>query len=112
VKFMITFNHIEGAWDRLSPEDRERHASWLRDFMAELESEKESRLVFLGPAKDAKTVRMHEDGTVDVSDGPYLEAREQPGGYYIIEADSMGEAVEWAKKGRFMVGSNQVRQIL
>ena len=31
---------------------------------------------------------------------------------YIIEAESMEEAVVWAEKGRFMVGSNEIRQVL
>ncbi len=25
LQFMITFNHVEGVWERLSPEDREAH---------------------------------------------------------------------------------------
>ena len=29
LQFMITFNHVEGAWERLSPEDREAHGKWL-----------------------------------------------------------------------------------
>ena len=33
-----------------------------------------------------------------VEDGPYSETREQLGGYYVIEADSIDAAVEWARK--------------
>lgn len=80
--------------------------------MAELEREKQARLVFLAPPQKAATVRMLDDGRVEVTNGPYRESNEQPGGYYIIEAESMEEAVEWARKGRFMTGSNEVRQIL
>jgi hypothetical protein len=54
---------------------------------------------------------MHDDRRIEVTDGPYRPSPEQPGGFYIIEADSMEEAVDWAKKGRFMVGSNEVREI-
>jgi hypothetical protein len=111
VKFMITFNHIDGVWDGLSAEQQEQHGKWLSAFVAELKAEKDASLVFLGFPEQRKTVRMAEAGTVDVHDGPYLEANEQIGGYYIIDADSMDEAVEWAKKGRFMTGSNEVRPI-
>ena len=112
MKYMITFNHIDGAWDQLSPAEREGHGTWLKEFMESLKAEKGSKLVFLNPATKPRTVRMHADGRVEVHEGPYIESSEQPGGFYIIEADSMEEAVEWAKKGRFMVGSNEVREIV
>jgi hypothetical protein len=112
VKYMITFNHVDGVWDALSAEQKEEHGKWLGQFAAALKTEKDTSLVFLGFPEQRKTVRMDEDGTVAVHDGPYLEANEQIGGYYIIDAESMDEAVEWAKKGRFMTGSNEVRPIL
>lgn len=117
MKFMITFNHIDGAWDRLTPEQQAEHGRALREFMRVLEKEKGSHLVFLHPWQSARTVRLHADGRLEVSDGPRTAVggadpgSEHPGGYYIIEADTVDEAVEWAKKGRFMVGSNEIRQI-
>jgi hypothetical protein len=108
LRYMITFNHIEGAWDGLSSQDRERHSGWLTDFMETLAREKESKLVFFA---NTKTVRMGTDGDIRVSDGPYHTGDEQPGGYYIIDAESMDEAIEWARKGRFMIGSNECREI-
>ena len=36
------------------------------------------------------------DGTV--TDGPFAEAKEQVGGYYLIDVPSIEEAVEWGKK--------------
>ena len=110
-RFMITFNHIDGEWPKLSPEQVEQHSIWLKQFMEALKREKQSELVFLQPYPAAKTVRMHSDGKMDVSDGPYHSSDEQVGGYHIIEAESMEEAVEWARKGRFVRGSNEVREI-
>jgi hypothetical protein len=46
-----------------------------------------------------------------MTSGPYSEHREYMGGAYVIEADSMDKAVEWARRGRFMVGANEVRQV-
>jgi len=112
MRFMITFNHLEGEWDRLSPSDREQHQKWLEHFAAELRAEKGAELVFLAPPETRKTVRRRRDGSVEVSDGPYLASTEQPGGYYLIDADDMEEALEWARRGRWMVGSSEVRQIL
>jgi hypothetical protein len=108
---MITFNHIEGVWDRLSSQEREAHGRWLEQFQADLLSEKDARLVFLAPSHLRKTVRKHENGGLEVEDGPAIPGPEQVGGYYIIEAESIDEAVEWAEKGRWLTGSNEVRQI-
>jgi hypothetical protein len=49
-----------------------------------------------GPAT-ATTVR---PGTTDrmVTDGPFAETKEQLGGYYLIEAADLDEALRWAKE--------------
>jgi len=111
MQFMITFNHVEGAWDELSEEDREAHGQWLGDFIAELAREKDSKMIFLSPPEQRRTVRKEPDGQMVVSEGPAIAGPEQVGGYYIIEADSIDDAVVWAEKGRWLVGSNEVRQI-
>jgi hypothetical protein len=51
----------------------------------------------LHPTWDAKTIGL-EDGELKVHDGPYAETREQLGGYYLIEAGSMDEAIKWASR--------------
>jgi hypothetical protein len=111
MQFMITFNHIDGVWDRLDEAERESHGKWLGRFVSELRAEKGSELVFLTPPENRKTVRKQESGKIEVLDGPAIGGPEQVGGYYIIEADTLDEAVEWARRGRWLVGSNEVRQI-
>jgi hypothetical protein len=44
-----------------------------------------------------------------VTDGPFTEAKEVIGGYWMIEAKSKAEAVEWAK--RCPAGENEVIEI-
>jgi hypothetical protein len=39
-----------------------------------------------------------------VVDGPFMESNEQVAGYWIIEAKSMAEAIEWAKQVPFETG--------
>ena len=38
------------------------------------------------------------DGAATVTDGPYAEAKEVVGGYWLIQARSKDEAVEWARR--------------
>lgn len=52
----------------------------------------------LGAASQAKSLRAQPNGTVLVTDGPFLEAKEHVGGFTIIEAADMEEALAWARK--------------
>jgi len=53
----------------------------------------------LAPASNAKSLRPQANGEVLVTDGPFLEAKEHVGGFSIIEAADMDEALVWARKG-------------
>ena len=46
----------------------------------------------------ATTLRYENGGDPVVRDGPFAETHEELGGYYLIHADSLDEAIEWAKK--------------
>jgi hypothetical protein len=51
----------------------------------------------LAPSSQAKTV--HLDGSKSmVLDGPYPETKEMFGGYYLIEADSIDDVVQYAER--------------
>jgi hypothetical protein len=39
------------------------------------------------------------DGDVSMTDGPYAEAKEQIGGFWVIEAADLDAALDWAKQG-------------
>ena len=51
----------------------------------------------LQPTTTATTVRVAANGTL-TSDRPFAETKEQLGGFYMIDADNLDEAVEWAAK--------------
>jgi len=53
----------------------------------------------ISPAANAKTVRKQSDGTVLVTDGPYLETKEHVGGFLILKAANLDEALAWGRKG-------------
>jgi hypothetical protein len=52
----------------------------------------------LESASRAKSLRKQSDGDVSVTDGPYLEAKEYVGGFWILECADMDEALAWARK--------------
>ncbi len=41
---------------------------------------------------------VYRNGTTTVTDGPFVEAKEVIGGYWLIDVKSKDEAVEWAKR--------------
>ena len=51
----------------------------------------------LQPPQQATTIR-HQDGTQRVQDGPYAEAKEQLGGYYVIDVPDLDQALAWAAR--------------
>jgi hypothetical protein len=51
----------------------------------------------LHPADTATVVRS-ENGEIMTTDGPYLESKEHIGGFWIIKAADLDEALAWAKK--------------
>jgi hypothetical protein len=51
----------------------------------------------LQPVTTATSVRVR-GGETQVTDGPFAETKEALGGYYLIEAESLDEAIEWAAR--------------
>ena len=57
--------------------------------------------VFVGglhSVKSAKSLRAQLGGKVLITDGPYLETKEHIGGFWVLEATDMNEALEWGRK--------------
>jgi len=67
--------------------NQEMDAAGARFFAGGLES-----------AAKAKSLRKQPGGEVVITDGPYLETKEHVGGFWILEAADMDEALAWARK--------------
>ena len=52
----------------------------------------------LEAAPKAKSLRKQPSGEVVITDGPYLETKEHIGGFWILEAADMDEALAWGRK--------------
>jgi hypothetical protein len=66
----------------------------------------------LQPVESATTVRVR-NGKVSTTDGPFAETKEQLGGYYLIEARDLDDAVQVASKiPSARLGSVEVRPIV
>ncbi|CAN5610889.1 YciI family protein [soil metagenome] len=60
----------------------------------------------------ATTVRVR-NGTAMLTDGPFIESKEQLGGYYIVDVPNLDEAIRWAARiPGASTGAVEVRPII
>jgi hypothetical protein len=52
----------------------------------------------LSPASSARSLRARLDGEVLITDGPYLETKEHIGGFWVLEAANLDDALAWGRK--------------
>ena len=67
--------------------NREMIAAGARKFAAGLSS-----------VSNARSLRTQPDGKVLVTDGPYTETKEHIGGFWVLEAAGLDEALAWGRK--------------
>lgn len=51
----------------------------------------------LQPSSTVTTIRL-KDGEPLLTDGPFIESKEQIGGFYLIEVEHLDQALEWGKR--------------
>ncbi|HEY3681640.1 MAG TPA: YciI family protein [Streptosporangiaceae bacterium] len=66
----------------------------------------------LQPTGTATSIRTNDAGEYLVTDGPYAETREALGGYYLIEAPDLDQAIEVAKQVPARFGGVEVRPVM
>ena len=61
---------------------------------------------------DAATMLIkNSDGTEAITDGPYAETKEQIGGFYLVTAETLDDAIDIARRVPIPVGKFEVRPI-
>ena len=98
MQYMLLIFDDERVWGELNEEERGRLYAEYGTFTNEL---REAGALItadqLQPSTTATLVQVR-DGETLTTDGPFAETKEQLGGYYLIEAESLDEAIEWAAK--------------
>jgi hypothetical protein len=98
--------------DTLSEADRKRFVEEHTRLRSDLA--KQGKLVDsnpLGPTAEMVRIQALKGGGRQVIDGPFAETKELLGGYYVIEAASRDEAVQWAKRIPLTTGCVEVYPI-
>jgi hypothetical protein len=66
----------------------------------------------LQPAATATSIRKDDAGKATVTDGPFAETKEALGGYYLIEAKDLDEAISIAAQVPAPFGGVEVRPVM
>jgi hypothetical protein len=82
----------DGRWETFSEEEQE---AMTREYMAIGQDSRTRGGADLGELASATTVRV-QDGKTLTTDGPFAETKEYLGGFFLVEADNLDEAIEIA----------------
>ncbi|HEX3291391.1 MAG TPA: YciI family protein [Gaiella sp.] len=88
----------ESVWERMPDAERESAYEQYAEFSR---AAREAGVLAggneLAATSTATTVRIRDDERL-VSDGPYAEVKEALGGYFILECESLEDALGWAAR--------------
>jgi hypothetical protein len=95
-QYLVAIHHPDGYDGSLEGEAMERDIDALNE-----EMEAAGARIFAGglsAASNARSLRAQPNGKVLITDGPYLETKEHVGGFWILEAANLDEALVWGRK--------------
>ena len=112
MKYLCLIYSDETIWPKLPKTEMEQ---MMAEYMAFSEGLQKSGQYLganrLQPTGTATTVRIR-NGQLSTTDGPFAETKEQLGGYYLVEARDLNDAIQVAAKiPGARVGSIEVRPI-
>jgi hypothetical protein len=93
MKYMLLVHHDEEAFDKFSETTRQQMLAESVQLTHQLHANGQYLSASpLHPTSTATIVRVR-DGKPFVTDGPFVETREQLAGYFLIEAKNLDEAI-------------------
>jgi hypothetical protein len=98
MKYLCLIYENEKNWETTPPAESEAIMNEYFAFTADIQ--RNGKLVAseaLQPTQTATTVRVR-NGKVSTTDGPFVETKEQLGGFYLIEAKDLNDAIQVAAK--------------
>ena len=112
-RYALLIYDEESAWEDMSPEDRAARMEAYYDFTEDVtKAGVAGASDALESVSTARTVRVR-DGDRMVTDGPFAETKEQLGGFYIVECETVEQALDWAARiPSAQTGSIEVRPIV
>ncbi len=113
MKYMLLVHHDEEAFDQIGTERQQRMLAESVALTHQLHANGQYLSASpLQPAATAVIVRLRE-GKSFVTDGPFIETREQIAGYFLIDAKDFNEAISVAARvPGARIGAVEVRPLI
>jgi hypothetical protein len=110
MKYMLLIHGDSSGWDSLSEEEQN---AIYGEYMEIAQAPGVVGGDQLQPASTATTVRV-DGGNTLTTDGPFIETKEELGGYYLFEADDLDAAIELAARipAASMGGAIEIRPVM
>jgi hypothetical protein len=113
MRYALLIYESEAQLAEATPEDWEEMIAFHNVFSAEAaRREMNPGGAALQPTATARTVRFADKAATMVTDGPYAETKEQLGGFYLLDCESIDEAIAMARKLPLTAGSVEVRPVM
>jgi hypothetical protein len=113
MKYMLLLHNDETWWQTASEQEIQEGMRAYGEYGRALE---EAGAYIDGAplqGSHATTTISIRDGETITTDGPFAETKEQLGGYYLIECETLDEALEWARRNpSAFTGHVEVRPLM
>ena len=113
MQYLLLIYESEAQWDAIKEPDKQQIYKQYRELSQDLQ--KTGKYIGghqLQPISTATTVRAR-NGKTAVTDGPFAETKEQLGGYYLVEAKDLDDALAIAARiPSSRTGSIEVRPVV
>jgi hypothetical protein len=100
-KFMLILHQTPGNWQHLSPEEMQRkvekYQAWVAKFRSSGRHVSSEKL-----GEEGGKLLSLQGGRLNIVDGPYTEAKEVVGGYFVFRAANYEEAVQLIRDCPFL----------
>ena len=112
MRYMLLVHHDEIAFSERAVSERDKLLQESVQLANQLDSDgKYFSAAPLHPSADTTCVQMR-DGQRLVTDGPFAETREQIGGYFLVDAKNLDEAIDIAARiPGARIGTVEVRRV-
>ena len=98
MQYLMMLYVNEAGWGKMTKAEQQQGEAAYRAYVEALTKANVIKgMNRLQPTSAATTVRLL-DGKPQVLDGPYAEAKEQLGGYFLIDVPDLDEALAWAAR--------------
>jgi hypothetical protein len=112
MQYLLLIYHDEGRWGALAEAERQEIYAAYRALQEELQ--RSGKLISgneLQPTSTATTLRVR-NGKAGVTKGPFAQTKEQLGGYFLVEAEDLDDALAIAARiPSATMGSIEVRPL-